>query len=76
MGQWAIRMLLEWAAQQGTWMWLELNDAVLLKGGGEAAAGGGAAAIGLGLMPAYILFLGGLVLPASKLGKLSVDPGG
>jgi len=70
------QLLLEWAARQGTWTWLVIKDALGLSETAEVAAAGGstAGAIGLALLPLALLLLGGgLVLPASKLGKVGWD---
>jgi hypothetical protein len=69
------RLLLEWAAKQGTWMWLTPKDALALgqADAGGAGAGGTLAAIGTALLPLVLLLTGGLMLPASKLGTVGWD---
>jgi hypothetical protein len=63
------RLLLEWAARQGTWMWLTLQEALGLSSAEASVAGAGGA--GLAFTPLVIpliVLLGGLLLPASKMG--------
>ena len=61
------RLLLEWAAKQGTWMWLTIEEALGLSSAEAGAAGGAAAAFAPLVIP-FIVILGGLLLPASKMG--------
>ena len=67
-----MRILLEWAAQQGTWMWLTIREAFGLSEATSAvlpslAIAETAGVFGLAALPALSLLLGGLMLPATKM---------
>jgi len=78
-GEFVAKLLLEWAAKQGTWMYLTIKDALGLSQSTEVAVvaeGSTLSAIALSLLPLVLLLGGGLLLPASKLGKIEWDWGG
>jgi hypothetical protein len=70
-GEAVAKILLEWAATQGTWMWLTIRQALGLSettaAVATAATGETAAVAGLAALPALSLLLGGLLLPATKM---------
>jgi len=68
-GEAVAKILLEWAGNQGTWMWLTIRDALGLSETtvAAAAAESAAAPIALGALPALALLFGGLLLPATKM---------
>jgi hypothetical protein len=68
-GEAVAKILLEWAGNQGTWMWLTIKEALGLSETTAAAAAAGetAAVFGLAVLPGLALLLGGLLLPASKM---------
>ena len=68
-GEAVAKILLEWAGNQGTWMWLTIRDALGLSETtvAAAAAESAVAPIALGTLPALALLFGGLLLPATKM---------